>query len=211
MMVRMVGTIGCLLSALVGCQQFEAPTNAPAAREVSSMESTGRIEQPAGPERFDLGRDPAGDEIAAWDVDIMPDGEGLPAGSGTVEAGRSLYVDQCQRCHGVGGRGGPFDVLVGRLPDDRFPFALDPSAPRTIGSYWPWATTLFDYTRRAMPQDRPGSLGDAEVYSLTAYLLHLNGLLEADASIDRDSLPLIVMPARDRFMGDDRRGGEEIR
>jgi cytochrome c len=211
MMVRMITTIGASLSLGVGCQQLETPTHAPVTEEVSSMESGGATAQPHGPARFDLGRSPDSDEIAAWDLDVMPNGEGLPPGSGTVQAGRSLYVDQCQRCHGVGGRGGPFDELVGRLPDESFPFALDPTVPRTIGSYWPFATTLFDYTRRAMPQDRPGSLGDADVYSLTAYLLHLNGLVEADASIDRESLPTIVMPARDRFVPDDRGGGEEIR
>jgi len=166
---------------------------------------------PPAPSRFDLGRTPDPQEIARWDLDVRPDGEGLPAGSGSVEEGRDLYLEECARCHGADGRGGPFDVLVGRLEGDAFPFATDPSAPRTIGSYWPYASTLFDYTRRAMPQDRPGSLSDDEVYALTAYLLHLNDLLDDDARLDRDSLPKIVMPARDRFVPDDRRGGPEIR
>lgn len=160
---------------------------------------------------YALGRPVTAEEIARWDVDVMPDGEGLPEGSGTVEAGRLLYFERCQGCHGAMGRNGPFDVLAGRLPDDEFPFALDRSVRRTIGNYWPWATTLFDYTRRAMPLDRPGSLEDDEVYALTAYLLHLNDLLEEGSTLDRHNLASIVMPARDRFTADDRRGGPEIR
>jgi len=210
-MIRTIATITCWLSVAAGCKQLDAPTSGSSAVGPSPIEFRGPNPQLARPDRFHVGREPTRDEIAAWDLDVMPDGEGLPPGRGTVAAGRALYVEQCQRCHGAEGRGGPFDVLVGRLPDDSFPFAVDQSVPRTIGSYWPWATTLFDYTRRAMPQDRPGSLADTDVYSLTAYLLHLNGLLEADASLDRGSLPAVVMPARDRFIPDDRRGGEELR
>lgn len=161
--------------------------------------------------RYALGRSPTVAEIEAWDIDVMPDGEGLPVGSGNVANGRTLYATQCLRCHGAEGRGGPFDQLAGRLPDDAFPFALDPRAKHTIGNYWPFATTIFDYTRRAMPQDRPGSLSDDEVYSLTAYLLYLNELIDQSATLDRETLSLIVMPARDRFVPDDRRGGPEIR
>lgn len=163
------------------------------------------------PERFGLGRRASDGEIAAWDIDVMPDGRGLPEGEGDVATGREIYAARCQHCHGEDGRGGPFDRLAGRITDDAFPFATDPAAPRTIGSYWPYATTLFDYTRRAMPLERPGSLDDAEVYSLTAYLLHLNGLVAADAILDRENLPGVSMPSRDRFVPDDRRGGEEIR
>jgi mono/diheme cytochrome c family protein len=164
-----------------------------------------------GDTRYALGRSPTVAEIEAWDIDVMPDGEGLPVGSGNVANGRTLYATQCLRCHGAEGRGGPLDQLAGRLPDDAFPFALDPRAKHTIGNYWPWATTLFDYTRRAMPLDRPGSLEDNEVYALTAYLLYLNDLLDEGSTLDRHNLPLIVMPARDRFVADDRRGGPEIR
>jgi cytochrome c len=163
------------------------------------------------PEHSALGRPVTAEEIALWDVDVMPDGEGLPEGSGTVEAGRLLYFERCQGCHGAHGRNGPFDTLAGRLPDDEFPFALDRSVRRTIGNYWPWATTIFDYTRRAMPLDRPGSLDDNEVYALTAYLLFLNDLLDEGTTLDRHNLPSIVMPARHRFIADDRRGGPEIR
>jgi cytochrome c len=165
-------------------------------------------------ERLDhtaLGRPVSAEEIALWDIDVMPDGEGLPKGSGTVEAGRLLYFERCQGCHGAHGRDGPFDTLAGRLPNDEFPFALDRSARRTIGNYWPWATTIFDYVRRAMPLDRPGSLDDNEVYALTAYLLFLNDLIDEDSTLDRHNLPSIIMPAQDRFIADDRRGGPEIR
>ncbi len=150
-------------------------------------------------------------EIAAWDIDIMADGEGLPVGSGDVVTGRALYATACARCHGESGQGGPFDPLVGRIPEDAFPFADDPRIRKTIGNYWPWATTIFDYTRRAMPQDRPGSLTNDEVYSLTAYLLFMNDLLDAEAVLDRDSLPKVVMPSQQRFVPDDRQGGPEIR
>ena len=160
---------------------------------------------------YALGRPVTDQEIALWDIDVRPDGEGLPDGSGTVEAGRLLYFEGCQHCHGPKGRDGPFDTLAGRHPNDEFPFALDPRIRRTIGNYWPWATTLFDYTRRAMPLDRPGSLKDDEVYALTAYLLYLNDLLDEGSTLDRHNLPSIIMPARDRFVADDRRGGPEIR
>jgi len=163
------------------------------------------------PERFELGRPATVHDIAAWDLDVMPDGEGLPLGEGSVDAGRVLYGARCQHCHGADGLGGPFDRLAGRIEGDAFPFATDPKAARTIGSYWPFATTLFDYTRRAMPLERPGSLRDDEVYALTAYLLYLNGLVEADAVLDRTSLPNVLMPARGRFVRDDRVGGGEIR
>lgn len=160
---------------------------------------------------YGIGRSPTTAEIDAWNIDIMPDGEGLPSGSGNVADGRALYASQCQRCHGAEGRGGPFDELAGRLPKEAFPFAMDPRAKHTIGNYWPYATTIFDYTRRAMPQDRPGSLGDEEVYALTAYLLYLNELVDENATLDRETLPRIVMPSRDRFIPDDRQGGPEIR
>lgn len=202
--------IGCLVGFLLGCTPETEPEPLSIAGStpelVSGSDSNFEI-----PVRFGIGRTPSAIEIEEWDIDVMPDGEGLPVGKGSVDAGRALYAQQCQHCHGEDGRGGPFDVLVGRLPGDVFPFAEDPSVPRTIGSYWPYATTLFDYTRRAMPADRPGSLGDDEVYSLTAYLLYMNGLVEADAELDRESLPGVVMPVRDRFVPDDRRGGRELR
>ena len=104
-----------------------------------------------------------------------------------------------------------FEALAGRVPGDRFPFAEDRRYRITVGSYWPYATTLFDYIRRAMPQAAPGSLPPDDVYALTAFILQLNGLLESGDSLDAESLPRIRMPARDRFVRDDRRGGPEVR
>ncbi len=115
------------------------------------------------PERLGIGRPATPEEIAAWDVDVRPDGVGLPAGRGTPAEGESIYTTRCAACHGKTGREGPNDRLVGRLPNDAFPFARDPTIPHTIGNYWPYATTVFDYIRRAMPPEAPGSLKDTEV------------------------------------------------
>jgi S-disulfanyl-L-cysteine oxidoreductase SoxD len=156
------------------------------------------------PATFGIGRPATPAEIAALDIDVGPDGVGLPPGRGTAADGAPIYVAHCMGCHGKTGREGPNDVLVGRLPGDAFPFAKDPRAPKTIGSYWPYATTLFDYIRRAMPVDKPGSLRDDEVYGLVAYLLSLNELIPADAVIDATSLPKVKMPAHDRFVPDTR-------
>ena len=153
------------------------------------------------PARFGLGRAATAAEIKAWDIDVMPDGDGLPPGRGTPAGGAKIYARQCAACHGPSGTEGPFDRLVGR---DRAP-------GRTIGNYWPYATTLYDYIHRAMPLGAPGSLTPDEVYSLVAYLLWRNEIIEATAVIDGRTLPGVVMPARDRFVVDDRRGGPEIR
>ncbi len=155
---------------------------------------------------------PADEErIAAWDIDIGPDGVGLPPGRGSVERGETLYRLQCVQCHGLRGEGAEFEALAGRAPGDAFRFAEDRSTPITVGSYWPYATTLFDYIRRAMPQAAPGTLPPDDVYALTAFVLHLNDLLEPGETLDAASLTAIVMPSRDRFVRDDRRGGPEVR
>jgi cytochrome c len=156
------------------------------------------------PATFGIGRPATPAEVAALDVDVGPDGAGLPPGRGTSADGAPIYAARCAACHGKTGKEGPNDVLVGRLPGDAFPFARDPKAPKTIGSYWPYATTVFDYIRRAMPPDAPRSLGDNEVYGLVAYLLFLNELIPADAVIDQTSLPKVTMPARDHFVPDTR-------
>jgi hypothetical protein len=163
-------------------------------------------QQTTGPQTFGIGRPATDAEIAKLDIDVRPDGRGLPPGRGTPADGAPIYAARCASCHGKTGKEGPNDVLVGRIPGDAFPFGRDPKAPKTIGSYWPYATTLFDYLRRAMPADAPGSLTDDQVYGLTAYLLNLNDLVAADAVIDRASLPKVVMPARDKFVPDPRGG-----
>ncbi len=158
------------------------------------------------PATFGIGRPAMPEEIAKWDIDVRPDGTGLPPGGATSADGAPIYAARCSTCHGKTGKEGPNDRLVGRVPGDAFPFARDPQVPKTIGSYWPYATTVFDYIRRAMPPDAPGSLKDNEVYGLTAYLLFLNDLIPADFVIDASSLPKVKMPARDRFVPDPRGG-----
>jgi cytochrome c len=161
--------------------------------------------------RFGFGREASREEIAAIDIDVMPDGTGLPEGKGTVARGKELYRNQCVQCHGTEGQGADYEALAGREPGDGFPFSESGSHRSTVGNYWPYATTLYDYIYRAMPQAVPGSLPPDDVYSLVAFVLYLNRIVPEDATLDRESLPLIEMPARDRFVYDDRRGGEELR
>jgi cytochrome c len=138
-------------------------------------------------------------EIAGWNIDIGREGRGLPSGSGTVSHGREVFVLQCAACHGERGGGGIGDRLVGGQG------TLATSNPvRTVGSYWPYATTLFDYIRRAMPQNAPESLSNDDIYAVSAYILNLNGLLPADATLDAKSLPSIKMPNRKMFVVDPR-------
>lgn len=126
--------------------------------------------------------------------------------------GALIYAEQCAVCHGAKGEGARFEALAGREPSD-FRFGRDPRLRdrRTVGNYWPYATTLYDYINRSMPQAVPGSLRPDEVYSVVAYVLFLNGLVPKDAVLDASTLPKLVMPARDRFVTDDRRGGPELR
>jgi cytochrome c len=134
------------------------------------------------------------EQIAGWDISIGPDGAGLPPGSGTAAAGKAVYDAQCASCHGAEGAGRPNDVLVGGQG------TLREAAPiRTIGSYWPYATTVFDYIRRAMPYVSPHSLSADETYAVTAYLLALNGLIGQDDVVDAQTLPKVVMPNRPNF------------
>lgn len=165
------------------------------------------------PETFGFGTKATDEDIIRWNIDVMPDGTGLPRGSGSVSEGALIYQSKCSVCHGVTGTEGPYDKLVGREPRKDFPFGKETkySSMKTIGNYWPYATTLFDYIRRAMPQNQPGSLTSNEVYALSAYLLHLNEIIPADARLDSGTLLLVKMPARDRFVVDNRRGGAEIR
>jgi cytochrome c len=164
------------------------------------------------PPTFGFGKRASDDDISRWNIDIMPDGTGLPSGSGSVSEGAIIYQHKCAVCHGINGTEGPYDKLVGREPRADFPFGKDAkyASMKTIGNYWPYATTLFDYLRRAMPQNEPGSLTANEVYALSAYLLHLNEVIPTDARLDSVSLPLVKMPAHDRFVVDNRRGGKEI-
>ena len=161
------------------------------------------------PARYGIGRAATPAEIAAIDIEVRPDGTGLPAGSGSSSAGAPIYASKCAQCHGATGKEGPNDVLVGRVPGDGFPFAADPKVPHTIGNYWPYATTVFDYIRRAMPTTAPGSLSNDEVYALTAFLLHANGIIDAGAVMDKGSVPKVAMPARRYFVPDARKQAAE--
>ena len=142
-----------------------------------------------------LGRTATPQEIAAWDISIPPSGAGLPAGSGTPKQGEAVYVAQCQGCHGEKGAGKPADPLVGGIGTMGTPKQL-----MTVGSFWPYATTLFDYTRRAMPTTKPQSLTNDQVYAVTAYLLFLNGIIPENAEMNAQTLPQVRMPNRDGFV-----------
>jgi S-disulfanyl-L-cysteine oxidoreductase SoxD len=150
---------------------------------------------------YGLGRTATAEEIKKYDMIIPPSGAGLPPGSGTAEKGKALYDAQCARCHGATGKEGPEDALVGGIG------SLTTKQPqKTVGSFWPYATTLWDYLNRAMPFDRPGVLPPDDVYALTAYLLQLNGIVSPTDVIDATTLPKIHMPNRDGFVPHDREG-----
>jgi mono/diheme cytochrome c family protein len=169
----------------------------------------------AEPQRhYALGRAAAPAEIERWHTDVGPDGAELPAGSGTVEAGAAIFNAKCARCHGPHGEGMPpvYPAIIGRDPKgENFVFSTDWKITRTIGNYWPYATTVFDFVRRAIPHDQPGSLTDDEVYALTAYLLAANKVIPMNSTLDAAALRAVKMPYADRFVRDDRRGGREIR
>ena len=143
-----------------------------------------------------LGKVASPEEIAPWDVSIGPDGANLPPGSGTPQQGEQVYLAKCLACHGERGSGKPNDQLAGGQG------SLEPGhAPvKTVGSFWPYATTLFDYVRRAMPLNEPKSLRDEEVYAVVAYILRLNGVIGENDTIDAQTLPAIRMPNRDGFV-----------
>lgn len=148
---------------------------------------------------YGVGRSASAAEVAAWDVTIGPEGHELPEGSGTAKDGAQVYEVRCKECHGEEGVGGDHAALIGN------PAQLKETPPvKTVGSYWPYATTLFDYTRRAMPFEEPGTLTADQVYAVTAYVLYLNGLVGEDDVLDRESLPQVVMPNRDGFVRDPR-------
>lgn len=163
---------------------------------------------------YEIGRSATAVEIAARDIDVGPDGVGLPAGSGTSAQGATVFLQKCASCHGAKGEGKPpsYPALVGRDPNaENFVFGQNPNLKRTIGNYWPYATTVFDYVRRAMPQTAPGSLTNDELYAVTAYLLAANTVIPMSASLDAASLAAVKMPYVERFVRDNRRGGHEVK
>jgi cytochrome c len=181
--------IGCAVPWAVACRGEERP-----------------------PVRYDVGRPATQSEIAAWDIDVNPSGNGLPTGRGTAEEGARVYAAKCAACHGAAGEGLPAGpALVGRDPREGFPFGQSLKYVRTVGNYWPYATTLYDYINRAMPATSPGSLLPDEIYGVVAWILSRNDIIPPTAVMDAASLPQVRMPARDRFVPDDRRAGAEFR
>ncbi|HTY67031.1 MAG TPA: c-type cytochrome [Alphaproteobacteria bacterium] len=167
----------------------------PEALILGAILAAGFISAAAPAPAYQFGRSPTPDEIKAWDIDVLPDGTGLPDGSGTVAHGKQVYQENCEVCHGTNGVGGIKDRLAG----GQGTLATDHPI-KTVGSYWPYATTLFDYIRRAMPYPSPGSLSADDTYSVAAYILNLNGIVPADATLDKTSVPKIQMPNRDGFI-----------
>jgi S-disulfanyl-L-cysteine oxidoreductase SoxD len=142
-----------------------------------------------------LGRPLTPEEISKLDITVAPDGNGLPPGSGSVSTGAKVYAEKCQGCHGAKGQGGPMDQLtggVGTIASDK--------PVKTPVSYWPSATTIFDYVRRAMPLQSPESLSDDEVYAVTAYILSIDKIVPEEGVLDAKSLPQVKMPNRDGFV-----------
>ena len=145
----------------------------------------------AGP---NLGQPVTHAEIAAWDINVLPDGTGLPPGSGTSKQGAVIYAQKCMHCHGEGAKGGVNTALVGAPPIRTI------DATKTIANFWPYATTLFDFIRRSMPWQQPRTLTDEEVYALTAYILAQNKLIGENEAMSASSLPKVRMPNRDGFI-----------
>jgi mono/diheme cytochrome c family protein len=170
-----------------GAAQQPAPTPAPAP-------------QPMVPGTFGFGRPATAADIAAIDIDVRPDGAGLAAGSGTAVQGLPIFAEKCSGCHGSNGEG----TSAGPKLIDPTPFRTGVTAP-TVGNYWPYSTTVWDYINRAMPFDRPGSLSADEVYSLTAYLLASNHIIGDADVMDAQSLPKVKMPNASGFESPDPR------
>jgi cytochrome c len=142
-----------------------------------------------------IGRVPTAEEIRGWDIDVDGDGRGLPAGQGSVATGKAVYEAKCAACHGARGNGGPAPDLAGGIG------TLATAKPvRTVGSFWPYAPPVFDYVRRSMPWNKPMSLSTEEVYAVTGYVLHLNGLVPENALMNAQTLPAVRMPNRNGFV-----------
>lgn len=188
-------SIRTLLAALAAAALGGACTGSGGGTGPSAMAATTPAHQ------YDLGRPVTEADLSAWNIDIAPDGQGLPPGSGSVAHGGRIYQQKCAMCHGAKGEGGIGDPLVGGIG------SLASQKPKkTVGSYWPYASTLFDYIRRAMPYNAPGSLSADEVYALSAYLLNRNGIVPDGTTLDATTLPRVRMPNRDGFLPDPRPG-----
>ena len=192
----------CIVMFWIACSNNTTNDN----RDVFKNGAMVSIDSAGWPQSFGFGKSASATTIAAMDKDVSADGKGLPHGSGNAVTGSLVYANKCVACHGTNNTS-----AGGKLPGP--PLFANPDSPqiKTIGNYWPYATTIFDYVRRSMPYNAPGSLTDNEVYAVTAYLLHANKLLDTVTSIDATSLPKIIMPAQKRFVADDRKGGPEVK
>jgi len=189
--------------ALAACGGDAAQPSAAAAATDAAYPAT--REYAAG--HFAVGSAPTRAQLAAWDRDIGPEGAELPEGRGNARDGARIFAQQCAACHGAEGQGMEpvYPLLVSRDPrGEGFDFASDPSIPRSIGNYWSHATTLYDYIRRAMPLFTPGSLSADETYAVVAYLLAANKVIPDTATLDAAALRAVQMPAREKFVPDDR-------
>lgn len=168
---------------------------------------------PLSPARWTFGHAPPPGLIARWNNDVNPAGVGLPAGSGTAAQGQAIFSARCAMCHGPNGEGiGPYPKLIQPASaTDSFPFDRDYRVAKTIGNYWPYSTTVYEYISRAMPFNAPGSLTPDEVYAVTAYLLARNGVIADTTVMNARTLPAVRMPAHDRFVPDNRHGGPGFR
>jgi cytochrome c len=165
---------------------------------VASLLVAARVARAQSP-TYGLGHTPSADELKRVDIEILADGRGLPAGFGTAVIGKPVYTQKCLTCHGPTGKEGPQEIIAGGKGT-----LATPKPQKTVGSYWPYATTLWDYIRRAMPFDHPGTLTDNDVYALTAYVLYLNDIVGEDTVVNQSTLATIQMPNRNGFVPDPR-------
>lgn len=205
-MRSLIAAISCI--AICASASALAQARASASAQGATADKSAR---PANPAPLGIGRAATAEEINKLDIDVMPDGRGLPPGRGSVAEGAKVYAEKCASCHGKSGEGATFERLVATDAGKNFDFATNAKLPRAVGNYWPYATTLYDYTYRAMPFMQPGTLTPNETYSLVAYILALNKIVPDDAVMDAATLPKVKMPARDRFVIDNRRGGKVVK
>ena len=206
-LLRHVVVVLCLTTVALACDPDRGERAADGAGN-----SPGAAQVAEAPNRFELGTPATSSQLAAIDIDVNTAGKGLPAGSGTHSEGAGLYAARCASCHGALGEGiATFPKLVSPAADSEFRFGNDVKLVKTLGNYWPYATTLYDYIHRAMPADAPGSLRPNEVYALVAYLLAENRVIPRTAMMDARTLPAVRMPAREHFVRDDRTGGRGFR
>lgn len=199
-----------LVLMLVACTNSNITHKSVVTSKAKSVSVQILVDPVKWPASFGFGQLAKPQEIAVLDIDVRPDGQGLPPGLGTVVAGKTIYASKCAACHGKTGIEGPNNRLVEPVLENKAS-GTGTGKEKTIGNYWPYATTLFDYIRRAMPFNAPGSLTNEEVYALTAFLLHANKIISAETIINAQTLPNIIMPAQKHFVIDDRRGGPEVR